>query len=275
MTVTVDERAGLDGPARSGFSRSGSSRLANVLLPFVGTVLAIAAWWGATIVFDIEPFFLPAPPDVVDSFMVDPGYMLGEAWITLYESLAGFAIALVAGLTIATLLAAVKTVERAVMPLFVALNSLPKVALAPLLVVWLGFGVKPKIVLVVLICFFPIVVATMAGLSATPSELTELGRSMSANWWKMFVKVRVRWALPQVFVGLKVAISLAVIGAIVAEISNPGKGLGSVIVISGSSADTPLAFSCIVLLALMSVVLFYTVAALERLLVPWAREITG
>jgi NitT/TauT family transport system permease protein len=149
------------------------------------------------------------------------------------------------------------------------------VALAPLLVVWLGFGPKPKIVMVVLISFFPIVVATMAGLTSTPVELSELGRSLSASWWQMFVKVRMRWALPQVFVGLKVAISLAVVGAIVAEIANPGQGLGSVIVLSGSSADTPLAFASITLLALISVTLFYAIVALERLLLPWAREITG
>jgi NitT/TauT family transport system permease protein len=262
---------GLAGPAY----RPGQSRWTNVLLPFLGVTVAIGAWWGITVVFAIDPFFLPAPPDVVESFLNEPVYMLRQTWVTLSEVLVGYLIAVVLGLTTATLLAAVKPVERAVMPLFVALNSVPKVALAPLLVVWLGFGARPKIILVVLICVFPIVVATMAGLGSTPVELTELGRSLSASWWQMFVKVRVRWALPQMFVGLKVAVTLSVIGAIVAEISNPGRGLGSVIVISGSSLDTPLAFSCIVLLAAMSVVLYYAVSTVERLLLPWAREITG
>jgi NitT/TauT family transport system permease protein len=265
---------GLVGLVGSGVARLRPSRLTNVLLPLLGAAVAVAVWWGATIVFAIRPFFLPAPPDVVESFLREPAYMMEQAWVTLSEVLAGYSIAVVLGLTAATLLAAVKPVERAVMPLFVALNSIPKVALAPLLVVWLGFGAKPKIILVVLICFFPIVVATMAGLGSTPVEFAELGRSLSASWWQMFVKVRVRWALPQVFVGLKVAITLSVIGAIVAEISNPGRGLGSVIVISGSSLDTPLAFSCIVLLGMMSVVLYYTVSAVERLLLPWARAIT-
>jgi NitT/TauT family transport system permease protein len=250
-------------------------RLSAVWLPLVGATTAVALWWLVTVVFDIRPFFLPAPPDVVASFRKNPGYMLRESWVTTYESLVGFGIATVCGLAVAVALAAVRAIERATMPLFVALNSIPKVALAPLLVVWLGFGPRPKIVMVVLICFFPIVVATMAGLSSTPVELSELGRSLSASWWQMFVKVRMRWALPQVFVGLKVAISLAVVGAIVAEIANPGTGLGSVIVLSGSSADTPLAFASITLLALISVVLFYAIVALERLLLPWAREITG
>jgi NitT/TauT family transport system permease protein len=265
MTVAVKAR-----PA----ARSGSG-LPAVWLPLVGAATAVALWWLVTVVFDIRPFFLPAPPDVVASFLRNPGYMLRESWVTTYESLLGFGIATVCGLAVAVVLAAVRAIERATMPLFVALNSVPKVALAPLLVVWLGFGPKPKIVMVVLICFFPIVVATMAGLTSTPVELSELGRSLSASWWQMFVKVRMRWALPQVFVGLKVAISLAVVGAIVAAIANPGQGLGSVIVLSGSSADTPLAFASITLLALISVVLFYAIVALERLLLPWAREITG
>jgi len=265
MTVAVKARPA----ARSG------SRFPAVWLPLVGAATAVALWWLVTVAFDIRPFFLPAPPDVVTSVLKNPGYMLRESWVTTYESLLGFGIATVCGLAVAVMLAAVRAIERATMPLFVALNSVPKVALAPLLVVWLGFGPKPKIVMVVLICFFPIVVATMAGLSSTPVELSELGRSLSASWWQMFVKVRMRWALPQVFVGLKVAISLAVVGAIVAEISNPGQGLGSVIVLSGSSADTPLAFASITLLALISVVLFYAIVGLERLLLPWAREITG
>jgi NitT/TauT family transport system permease protein len=173
------------------------------------------------------------------------------------------------------MLTAWKAVERATFPLLVALNSIPKVAVAPLLVVWLGYGPKPKIVLVVLICFFPIVVSTVAGLTSTPADLGELARSLSASWWQGYVKVRLPWALPQVFVGLKLGISLAVIGAVVAEISSPNQGLGAVIVLSGSSLDTPLAFAAIVLLALLSIVLFYLIVALERLLLPWARAISA
>jgi NitT/TauT family transport system permease protein len=274
MTTTaasMDSRAELASPRRG----RGSARLSTVLLPILGFVAAIGAWWGATIVLDIGKFLLPTPLDVVDALLEQPKYMMEQTWVTLWEIIAGFGIALAAGLTIAVVLAAVRTVERATMPLFVALNSIPKVAVAPLLVVWLGFESKTKIVMVVLICFFPIVVATMAGLHATPIELTELGRSMSASWWQMFVKVRLRWALPQVFVGLKVSITLAVVGAIVGELSSPNEGLGSVIVLSGASANTSLAFGCVVLLAVISVVLFYLIVGLERLLLPWAREIAG
>jgi NitT/TauT family transport system permease protein len=144
-----------------------------------------------------------------------------------------------------------------------------------LLVVWLGFGSVPKICMVVLISIFPIVVATMSGLTSTPVELTELARSMSASRRQTFVKLRIPWALPQIFVGLKVAVTLAVVGAVVGEFAGGDQGLGYVIVASGASADTSLAFAAMTLLSAMSVILFYLVVTVERLLLPWAREITG
>jgi NitT/TauT family transport system permease protein len=169
-------------------------------------------------------------------------------------------------------LAASQTIERATLPLLIAVNSIPKVALAPLLLVWLGFGPKPKIAMAVLICFFPLVVAAMAGLSSTPADLSELSQSLTASWRQSFLKIRLPWALPQIFVGLKVAMSLAPIGAVVAEISNPDHGLGSVIVQAMATADTPFAFASIVLLATISVSLYYLVVAVERVALPWARE---
>ncbi|BCJ40117.1 ABC transporter permease [Actinoplanes ianthinogenes] len=246
-----------------------------VALPIAGVLGTIAVWWAATVVFGIRQIILPAPPDIVAAFRAQPGYLLRETGATATETLTGFGLAVVAGLVVAVLLTAWRAVERAMLPVLVALNSIPKVALAPLLVVWLGFGSRPKVVLVVLICVFPVVVATMAGLTSTPAELGELSRSLSASPWQTYVKIRLPWALPQVFTGLKVAVTLAVIGAVVAEINNPGNGLGAVIVQSGMSLDTPLAFAAITLLAVLSTTLFYLVVALERWLVPWARAISG
>jgi NitT/TauT family transport system permease protein len=250
-------------------------RWTGAALPLAGAAVAVGLWWGATAVFGIRSFFLPSPPDVVASFRAQPEYLLTEAWATLQETLVGFLIALAAGLLIAMLLTMSSTIERATLPLLVALNSIPKVALAPLLIVWLGYGPAPKIVMIVLISFFPIVVSAAAGLSSTPADLGELATSLSASWWQAYLKVRLPWALPQVFVGLKLGISLAVIGAVVAEISSPNGGLGAVVVLSGSSLDTPLAFAAITLLAILSIVLFYLVVGLERLLLPWARAITA
>ena len=251
------------------------TRLANMGLPVLGAAVAIGLWWGGTVVFEVKPFFLPSPPDIVFRFLEQPGYLLREAWATLTETLIGYGIAVVAALLIAIVLAASRTVERATLPLLIGLNSIPKVAIAPLLIVWLGYGPKPKIFLAVLICFFPLVVSTMSGLASTPSDLGELARSLTASWRQTYLKVRLPWALPQIFVGFKVAISLAPIGAVVAEVYNPDRGLGAVVALSTSSADTPLAFAAIALLAIISIGLYYLVVALERVALPWAKQITG
>jgi NitT/TauT family transport system permease protein len=248
-------------------------RTSAIVLPILGAVVAVAVWWGITRLFHIRRIFLPAPPDIVSAFRLQPAYLFSEAWQTLRATLIGFVIATVTGLVIAVALAASRIIERATLPLIVALNAIPKVAVAPLLVVWLGFGSLPKVALVALISFFPIVVSTMAGLTSTPTDLGELSRSLSASWGQTYVKFRLPWALPQIFTGLKVGISLAVVGAVVAEIANPQHGLGAVILLSGQNLDTPLAFAAIALLALISVALFYLVVGVERLLLPWAKEI--
>jgi NitT/TauT family transport system permease protein len=162
--------------------------------------------------------------------------------------------------------------ERTVYPLLLMLDAVPKVAVAPLLVVWMGFGQFPKVFLVFLVCFFPIVISTAAGLKATPTDLVELGRSLKMTWWQTFRLVRMPAAIPQLFVGLKLAITLAVIGAVIAEFVGATEGLGYVIVASGASADTALAFAAMILLGVLSVVLFYVLAAVERLLLPWADQ---
>ncbi|MBF9128299.1 ABC transporter permease [Plantactinospora sp. S1510] len=257
-------------------THSRSTRVwANTVLPVLGAMIAVGLWWLVAEVLDISEFFLPAPPDVVSAFLRLPGYLLRETWVTFLETVIGFGIAAAGGLVVALLLAASWVVERMTMPLIAAINSVPKVALAPLLLVWIGFGPEPKIVMAVLVSFFPIVVSAMAGLTSTPNDLRELARSLSASWWQTFLKIRLSWALPQIFVGLKVATSLAIIGAIIGEVVNPERGLGSVIVSSGNSADTPLAFAALTLLALLGAALFYLMVALERLLVPWARAISS
>ncbi|GIF18248.1 NitT/TauT family transport system permease protein [Actinoplanes tereljensis] len=241
----------------------------NVGLPILGVIITVTGWWAITAAFHIDPFYVPSPADVVDTFLRTPEFLLQETWTTLQRVLIGFAIAVALGLVIAVTLAASRTVERMAMPILAAINAVPKVALAPLLLVWMGFGDSPKIVMVVLVSFFPVIVSTMAGLTSTPDDLQELTRSLKASWWQTFVKVRLTWALPQVFVGLKVATPLAIIGAVIGEVVNPDRGLGSVIAGSGASNDTPLAFAALVLLAVTGVVLFYLVAGIERLLVPW------
>jgi NitT/TauT family transport system permease protein len=248
------------------------SRLKTTAPIVISTAAVIAIWWLLVLIFNIQPILLPTPGAVVGAFFRLPGLLIHETGVTLVESVGGFLIAVVVGLAVSIALVAYRPVERALFPLLVGVNAIPKLALAPLLLVWLGFGLTPKLVMVILVCFFPIVVASVSGLMATPAELGELASSLTASQWRMFVKIRFPWALPQIFVGLKLAASLAVIGSVVAEFPSPEHGLGSVVSTSGQQADTALAFAAIVLLSIVSIGLFYLVVLLERLLLPWHRE---
>jgi NitT/TauT family transport system permease protein len=245
----------------------------SVGLPLLGVLVAIGGWFAATEFFEIQPFFLPSPQLVGEWLRDNPEWLVEHGWVTVYETLAGFATGGVAGLVAAVLLVASRTVERALLPLIVAFNAIPKVALLPLFLVWFDIeGHEPKIALAASICFFPVMIATMAGLTSTPAELGELARSLSASRWKAFVKVRVPWALPQVFVGLKLGMTLALIGAVVAEMQRPTGGLGTLIALAGQNARTTTIFATILVLMAISLILFYAVVLAERLLLPWARE---
>ena len=248
------------------------SRTAAVLLPIVGLILALALWWLATVVFSIDSYLLPNPGAVVSSFADQPGYLLENTWISLVETVEGFVLSIAVGVPVALLIVRSVVVERLLYPLLLAVNAIPKIAIAPLLVVWFGFGQWPKVLLVLLVCFFPIVISTASGMKSTPAELVELLRSLNASKSQEFFKLRLQYALPQIFTGLKVAISLAVIGSVIAEFVGATSGLGYVITSSGASADTALAFAAMTLLSILAIILFYGLVLLEHLLLPWARE---
>ena len=249
--------------------RAGSVAL-RIILPALTIAALVALWWLATIVFDWEPFLVPTPKDVWQEMVRQRHLLPGHLEATLIETLEGFGLAIALGIPVSILIAYSRLLEVTIYPALVALNAVPKIAIAPLLVIWMGFGAGPKIAMVVLICFFPIVISTATGLKSTPSEFVDLARSLSASPFQQFTKVRFPAALPFIFVGLKVAITLAVIGAVVGEFVGATKGLGYVIVASGQNANTSLAFAAIVLLSLLSIILFYILVAAERLLVPWA-----
>ncbi|MEU0531645.1 ABC transporter permease [Amycolatopsis tolypomycina] len=242
------------------------------VLPVAGVLALVGLWWLATIVFSIERFLVPSPADVVAAFLELPGYLLAQSLVTLAETVAGFALSIVVGVPLALLIVLSPLLERTFYPILLALNAVPKIAVAPILVVWFGFGQAPKVILVVLVCVFPVVISTATGMKSTPHELVELFRSWDSSRRQEFFKLRIRHALPQIFVGLKVAISLAVVGAVIAEFVGADAGLGFVIVQSGASADTALAFAAMTLLAIMSIALFHGLAYLERKLLPWAEE---
>ncbi|MEV0616331.1 ABC transporter permease [Nonomuraea sp. NPDC050404] len=238
----------------------------------LGVVVAVGAWALVAAAFAIPEIILPAPADVVAAFGRIPGYLLEQAAITLGETVLGFGLSVGCGLLIGMAIAAWRVAELMFYPLLVAFNAVPKVALAPLLVVWMGFGQQPKVVMALLVCFFPVVLSVAGGLTSTPPELVELARSLDTPRWQTFVKIRFPAALPQIFVGLKVAMPLASVGAVIGEFSAGDAGLGFVIVQAGGSSDTALAFAAIALLGIMSIVLFYALVLAERLLLPWVRE---
>jgi NitT/TauT family transport system permease protein len=243
--------------------------------PLAAFALLLVAWHLATIVFDWPPWLVPTPVDVAKSLWEHRGLLPHQTWVTLWESLAGFALAIVIGVPLAVLITYSRLLERTIYPILIGLNAVPKIAIAPILILWMGFGSAPKILVSFLLCVFPIVIATATGLKGTPAELVELARSLCASERQTFRKVRFPAALPEIFIGLKVAISLAVIGAVIGEFVGSDSGLGWVIIQSGANVDTSLAFAAMALLAALSVLLFYGLVALERLLVPWARNISG
>lgn len=244
-----------------------SPRWSTVGPPVLGGLVTVGGWWAVAASGRLPAVLVPAPPQVLATFGRLPGYLARNLWVTLLETGQGFALAAGAGLAIGAVLAGSRSLARAAYPVLVGLQAVPKLALAPLLVVALGFGTAPKVVMVVLMCLFPVVLATSSGLTSTPAELVELTRSLSANRWQVLVKLRLPHALPQIFVGLKTAMPLAVIGAVVGELFGATAGLGFVIRVAGS--DTPLVYAALLLLAALSIGLYYGLVAAERLLVPW------
>lgn len=261
------ERAGAVDP-----DKRRKSKTLMVVLPLIGTVVLLVAWWLIKVVNGWSEFILPSPLEVVQTAIEEWDILISNTWATVWETVAGFGLAVAIGVPIGVALAYSWVFDRMFSPILLGFNAVPKIAVAPLLVIWMGFGFLPKIVMVVLLCFFPIVLSTMAGIKSTPEELRELIKSLEATPFQAFRKVRLPAALPHLFVGLKVAISLAVIGAVIGEFVGATKGLGYLIVISGGTADTALAFAALVFLAVISIVLFYALTALESLLVPWAEE---
>jgi NitT/TauT family transport system permease protein len=243
--------------------------LRRAALPAAVFVGVLVVWELAYHVFKIPKFVVPAPLGIIAETWEWRWRLAGHAWVTLYETLAGFALSIAVGVPLAVVIVYSPFLRRALYPLVVVTQAVPKVAIAPVLMLLLGAGEVSKVVVAFLVAFFPIVVDTATGLAATPPELLDLSRSYRASALKTFVKVRFPMALPFVFSGLKVAVTLAVIGAVVGEFVGSDKGLGYVIVSATSYWKSNLAFGAMGILALMAVALFGLVELAERLICPW------
>jgi NitT/TauT family transport system permease protein len=252
--------------------RSPQDWLRIILLPILGLALFIGTWWGAVIVFQVPEYEIPSPGAIAVAFAQQPGDISAGVWTTLQEMLYGFGLAIVVGLILALLVSASRTLNEMFYPLIVAANAVPKVALAPALAVAFGLGIPSKVVVVFLVCFFPIVVSSYAGFISTPPDLNELARALSASRLQTFAKVRFPSALPQIFVGVKVAAGLAAVGAVVGEFGGSMRGLGNEMGTYSGQGRAPEGFAAVALLSILSVALFYLVVGLERLVVPWDRR---
>jgi NitT/TauT family transport system permease protein len=249
--------------------------LAYTCASLAATVLlwALVVW-----AFDIPEYTLPSPWAVLDR--------MGETWsetlmsatlITSKETIIGFVVAIVIAVPLSVLLTYSKLAERFLYPIMVSSQVVPKVAIAPLFVVWFGFGLTPKVLIAFLIAFFPIVIDTTVGLRSVDPGMLHLARSMGGGELRTFRKVRLPSGLPSFFGGLKVAVTLAVIGAVVGEFVGSSDGLGYVLITATGNVDTPLVFASIVLMSLIGIVLFGLVELLERLATPWhhSRRLEG
>jgi NitT/TauT family transport system permease protein len=243
--------------------------LGETLIPAATLLGTLAVWEVATRAFRVPRFIMPAPSAILGEGWEWRYRFIGHTWVTLYETLGGFALSMVVGVPLAVLIVYSPTLRRGIYPLIILAQSVPKIAIAPVLLLVLGYGEIPKMVVAFLVAFFPVVVDTATGLAATPPELLDLSRSYRASPFKTFLKVRLPMALPFIFAGAKVAITLSVIGAVVGEFVGSDKGLGYVILSSTSYWKTEVAFSAMILLSLMAIVLFAAVSLVERVVCPW------
>lgn len=246
------------------------ARFLAALPAWIAVIGLFAAWEGAVRFFGIREFLLPAPSVIWTATIAVWPMVLEHAWATLVTVLLGFAASVLVSLPLAMLIASSRAISAAIYPLLVVTQSIPKVALAPILIVALGANELPRIIVTFLVAFFPLVVASVAGLLATPPELVELGRACRAGRIQELLRIRLPFAVPFVFGGLKVAAALSVVGAVVAEFVGADAGLGYLIQTSMAFFRTPLAYSAVVILALMGIVLFQAVSLAERIFFPWS-----
>jgi NitT/TauT family transport system permease protein len=253
---------------RNRTQRKRRARISAILYP-LGVVLGVlAAWEAGTRLLGVPAFLLPPPSAVGISFIANLPLLLWHGWTTTIEIVLGFVLSILVGIPLALAIFLSPVFSRSILPLLVSSQAMPKVAVAPLLLVWFGFGLLPKVLIAFLIAFFPVVINTAVGLASIEPEKIYLARSMGFGAAATFFKIRLPNALPAVFGGLKISITLAVVGAVVGEFVGGDAGLGYLLMVANGSMDTQLLFAGIVALTVLGVALFLLVELAERLAIP-------
>ena len=233
----------------------------------VGIVIVI--WEIVVRAFDIPDYVLPAPSESVLSLVQYWDYIQGNMFVTLREIGIGFALTVVISIPVATLISYSSIFEKTLYPFMVFLQLIPKVAIGPLFVVWFGFGELPKVLMVFLLSFFPLLMDTVAGLKSLNGRLYYMARTMSDSEWKFYWKIKLPNALPSIFSGLKTSISMATVGAVVAEFLGSDSGLGYLLLRANGEINTKSLFAILIVLCILGTIFFGIVEILERKLIPW------
>jgi NitT/TauT family transport system permease protein len=241
-------------------------RVARVILGIIalGVVWQLVIW-----VFEPPDYLMPAPRTVITAVAIQRAALAYNSWITAWETIFGFGIALVGGIMGAVLLSLSSRLAMVLWPTIMFAQITPKIALAPLLLAWFGFGLMPKMIIAFLMTFFPILLHTYAGFCSIEAEKEELSRSMRASYLGYLFRFQFPHALPHIFSGARVAVALALLGSIVSEFVGSDNGIGHVLLIASTNLDTPLLIAAVIILAIMGVVSFYGVVAIEALVIPW------
>jgi NitT/TauT family transport system permease protein len=245
----------------SGFMRHASTPLIYIVL--------LAGWEWLARALKIPTWILPAPSAIFEAAIKWAPELAQNSWVTLRETVVGFVLAIALSLPLAILISLNLLARKLLYPILLGLQSVPKVAVAPLVILWFGLSDWPKIIVVVLVCFFPILVNMIAGLEAVPKTMLDLMRSLGASPHMVFRRLRIPVALPHVFTGCKVAVTFAVIGAVISEFVAAQDGLGYLILISTAQSQTPLAFAAIAVLTVLSIALFHGIEFIEKRVIDW------
>jgi ABC-type nitrate/sulfonate/bicarbonate transport system permease component len=254
----------------------GDKNIGKFLGDFVAPAIALGAffslWEWLCVVFEVPVFVLPKPTDIAMQIVKDHALLWYHFQFTLKNVLFGFLLAFVVAMILGFLVSHVRMINRAIYPLLVASQTIPVIAIAPVFIIWFGYGILPKVITTALICFFPLTVNTIAGFTSVDPEIKTLFRAYNGGWFQTFTKLTLPGALPYIMSGLKISATLSVIGGVIGEWIGSEMGLGYLIIQAGAQIQTARLFGAITVLALMGIVLFLAATALERLVTPW-REV--
>jgi len=248
--------------------RARRDRIAGLAYPIGMLAALLAVWQLAAVQFAFPPYLLPAPSAIAQAMDLNAAMLLRQSLVTTLEVLLGFALSVAVGVPLALAIFLWKPFARTIYPLLIASQAVPKVAIAPLFLVWFGFGLVPKVLIAFLIAFFPVVINTAMGLASLEREKIYLARSMGLGPLATFRKIQLPNALPSIFAGLKISVTFAVVGAVVGEFVGGQGGLGYLLLIANGNMDTALLFAGIVALTLLGVLLFALIGLVERLVLP-------